>query len=78
MKKKEITTRLDRLQKEARETEQQMDAIIKNDGRISDWQELRDKLNILKNIKIPAELNRVRPVTTNNYDVHIYQIPRYV
>ena len=73
-----MKTKLDELKARAKELESKMDAIIKADGKISDWHALRDELNIIKNIKIPCEMNRQRPIPVSGYDVPTYQIPRYV
>lgn len=69
---------LKKLQEQARRLESEMDDIVENDGRISDWQAKRDELNIIKNIKIPAELNRQRPIQQGGYEAHIYSVPRHV
>ena len=70
--------KLDELRAKAKELEKQMDAIIKADGKISDWHALRDELNIVQNIKIPAEMNRHKPIPVGGYGVPTYQVPRYV
>ena len=69
---------LKKLQDKAKELETKMDAIIKADGKISEWQTLRDELNIIQNIKIPIELNRSKPLPVGGYQVQTYQVPHYV
>ena len=69
---------LKKLQDKAKELETKMDDIIKADGKISDWHALRDELNIIQNIKIPCELNRLKPIPVGGYHAQTYQVPNYV
>lgn len=69
---------LRQLQAKEKELEKKMDEIIRNDGSISDWQKLRDQLNIISNHKIPAEMNRCSVRKPTDDGVHVYSIPRYV
>lgn len=71
-------TKLDELRAKAKELESKMDAIVKSDGKISDWHALRDELNIVQNIKIPCEMNRQKPIVGGGYDLPTYQVPQYV
>ena len=70
--------KLRELQDKAKSLEKQMDDIINADGKISDWQALRDELSIVQNIKIPCEMNRINPIIVDGHDLPTRKAPQYV
>lgn len=64
--------KLDELQRQRKQIEKEMDDIVKSNGHLKPWYELRDKLNQTI-VKIDNALKWLQPAESN---VETYSIPR--